>query len=27
MVEVVGAHFPLEPGSVSEDVLDYLKRL
>ncbi len=27
MVEVVGAHFPLEPGSVSDEVLDYLKRL
>lgn len=27
MVEGVGAHFPLEQGSVSEEVLDYLKRL
>lgn len=27
MVEVVGAHFPLEPGSVPEQVQDYLKRL
>lgn len=27
MVEVVGAHFPLEPGSVPGDVQEYLKRL
>jgi hypothetical protein len=27
MIEVVSAHFPLEPGSVPTEVQDYLKRL